>query len=530
MDTNTTWNIDTDIYNIVESVKDVQKRYIEDENETTLSLGIFGFIADTEAKKIQTATIIAGQLGNEMFPTRAKITKNILTHATYNGISDVNAVPANIPVTLCIKTSDISTYINSDNEFFIDADCPIFIGDFEFHPDYDIQIKRIKINESSYSYSAKYVTESESGNRIINRLSDIINPYISQPIILNIDGNEYVGIQITIRQYTVEEINDTMVSDSIIENKSYTFDFENQMADFRVVVTDNGVETEVIPYLYGSAIDPDNTYCWYLFTSENTVRITFDSKSYIPGLNSQIYIKAFTTLGSNGNFEYISVDGTSEGLYIDIESDKYGYRNITTYLVALADSSNGSNKKSKEELQALIPKAAIARGNITTENDLNNYFNLINTDTNKLVMRKKVDNQLNRIWYGYFMLKDEYNNIIPTNTINLKLTINDTKYLTKMSDGRYILPAGTYLKFDPDTMYAEPVNEADIPAEYSDKYYNSGYYYYATFYNLIIDLDPLYAAFYLSITNHDSYFIYDYVNEETDIQFIANRFHFQRNL
>ena len=53
MDTNnsTNWNINSDIYDIVDSVKNLQKRYIEDEDESTLSLGIFGFVADTEAKK-----------------------------------------------------------------------------------------------------------------------------------------------------------------------------------------------------------------------------------------------------------------------------------------------------------------------------------------------------------------------------------------------------------------------------------------------------------------------------------------------
>ena len=56
----TEWSINSDIYDIVDSVKKLQQRYIEDEDETTLSLGVFGFISDTEAKKIQTATILAG--------------------------------------------------------------------------------------------------------------------------------------------------------------------------------------------------------------------------------------------------------------------------------------------------------------------------------------------------------------------------------------------------------------------------------------------------------------------------------------
>jgi hypothetical protein len=526
----TDWTINSDIYNIMSSIKGLQRRYIEDEDETTLSLGVFGFIADTEAKKIQTSTILAGQLGNEMFPTRAMLSKNILAHATFNGITDINAVPAKITVTICIKVSDIDKYL-IENCFYLEAIAPIFIGKYEFHLDYDVRIKKVKVSDTTYAYSAQYITTDENDRKIINRLSDIINPYLKQPFVLNIDGEEYIGIQATIRQCTIEETNDSMVSDSIIENKSYTFEYDNQMADFRVVITDNGEETEIIPYMYGSTIDPeDENYCWYQYTSSNTVRITFDSLSYIPGLNSQIYIRAYTTLGSSGNFEYLGVDQTSEGLYVDISSKNSGYSNITTYLVAVTDSTDGSDRKSKEELKKLIPKAAMARGSITTEKDLTNYFNLINTDTNRLVMQKKADNQLNRIWYGYFLLKDDYNNIIPSNTVTLKLIINDTKFVTKSTDGRYILPACTYLKYDPVADYAIPVSEAEIPPENTGNYFDSGFYYYCTFYNIVLCTEPAYAAYYLTVTNHDSFFVYDYVNEGSDIQFIANRFHFNRNL
>ena len=49
----TEWSMNSDIYDIVDSIQDLQRRYIEDEDETTLSLGVFGFVTDTEAKKIQ---------------------------------------------------------------------------------------------------------------------------------------------------------------------------------------------------------------------------------------------------------------------------------------------------------------------------------------------------------------------------------------------------------------------------------------------------------------------------------------------
>ena len=176
----TDWNINTDIYSILESVQNVQRRYIDDEDETTLSLGPFGFLADTEAKKIQTQTIMAGQLGNEMFPSRARLTKNILAHATYNGITDINAVPAHIMVTLCIKVDDIDKWEVND-KFYLDSDCPIYIGKYEFHLDYDVVIKRALVSEAEgkkeFAYSAQYITE-EDGKPIVNRLADIINPYL----------------------------------------------------------------------------------------------------------------------------------------------------------------------------------------------------------------------------------------------------------------------------------------------------------------------------------------------------------------
>ena len=88
------WNISTDIYSIVDSVNKLKARFVEDENETTLALGIFGFIGDTEAKKIQSSIIMTGELGNEMFPARAKLNKNVLAHAIYANIEGINATPA----------------------------------------------------------------------------------------------------------------------------------------------------------------------------------------------------------------------------------------------------------------------------------------------------------------------------------------------------------------------------------------------------------------------------------------------------
>ena len=117
---NTDWRITTDIYDIVSMVDQTKARFIEDENETTLATGIFGFLGDTEAKKIQSSIVMTGELGNEMFPQRAKLDKNVVTHAIYCNVQDINAVPAHILINVAIKESDLDLYMH-DNEFVLDC-------------------------------------------------------------------------------------------------------------------------------------------------------------------------------------------------------------------------------------------------------------------------------------------------------------------------------------------------------------------------------------------------------------------------
>ena len=521
-DTADVWNISTDIYDIADSITKLKARYIENENEDTLAVGIFGFIGDVEAKKIQSSAIYAAQMGNEMFPTRAKLTKNVITHAIYNNITDINAVPATMTVNIGIKVSDLDNYM-VDGVFTFDCTCPIFISDYEFHFEYDIVLVRTLTSAGTYAYSAHYNVS------VPNRLSQTKDPYLKQPFAIKIENDDYVVFQAQIRQYTIETTSDKLISESIIENKTFTFEFENQIADFDVYATRDGIETRLTPLIYGSDYGDVENYCWYLFISDNTIRITFDSVSYTPGLNSDIRVEAYTTLGSAGNFTYKNIDDSDSGFYVDIQSDKYNYNKITCYMVAVTNSQFGTDKKSKAELQSLIPKMAHSRGSITTEQDVINYFNLINTKDNRLVVRKKMDNQFARVWYAYFLLKDSNNNVLPTNTIKIKLNINDgTMYLAE--DGRHILPAGSVIKYDGNAGIGTVIDESEVPPIYSEEYFANNMYYYMTLYNIILDEEPLYAAYYMTISNTDQFYTFIWVNELSKLQYVVNKCNFKRSL
>jgi len=538
-DLNSEWNISSDVYDIARSIGALKQRYIDNKDETTLSLGIFGFISDLLSKEIQTDTIMTGIYGNEMFPARAQLTRNVLTHAIYNSIMDINAIPAKITVNIGLKVNDFKKYaIFKDNryEFVFDHMCSLFIGDYEFHLDYDIILKQSATKENVFS--AQYDMSK------VNRISTVTQPYLNQPFVIRIGDFDYIVFQATLQQVTITEIHDKIISNSVVDNKTYTFSFPDQLVDFDVYVSDrNGNAVRVLPLLTGTiASDYDTKYCWYLFMSDNSIRISFDTKSFIPGPNSDIYIKVYTTLGKGGEFTYSKIDQYSEGFFVELKSDYLGYSNVNCYLIADSDSFDGHDRKTKEELQALIPKAAISRGSITTETDVANYFNLIDSPDNRLVMRKKIDNNIARVWYCYMLLKDELNNLIPTNDIQIRIDINADYMKPCDEHGRKVLPAGSTFILDGETFiatYCDPGTDTGdisttIPVPYSTEegheYFNGKYYYYETVHNIVFNPNPLYTAIYMTAIYQQGYYICQYVNDECQLQFVANRFNFERPL
>ena len=520
------WSVTNDIYSIVDAVDNLKKRFVEDENETTLALGIFGFLGDTEAKKIQTNVIIAGELGNEMFPQRAKLDKNIITHAMNCNVEHINAVPASITVNLMIKEEDLDNLMQN-NEFILDRYCPIYIEDYEFHLDYDVLIKRIKNtrrDDESWTYTATY-----SGMDDKNPISNLNNPYLANPFRIYYDNYFYISTQCVIHQVTIEETMDKLITDSLIENKSYVFTFENQLSDFCVYVTEKGNTRKLTPIPYGGAINPDVlNYCWYMYINDSTIRITFDTASYIPGLNADIKIVAYTTLGDGGNFKSrVAEDINEDGYFIDFESVYYKYKTMTVYIRPASNSTGGYDRKSIEELKRLIPKMAMSRGYITTETDLNNYFNLISTADNRLKLQKKVDNQLQRIWYCYMVLKDDYNNIIPTNTLPIHYTFDPRM----LGVENYVIPAGTTFVYDEDLGYAKIIDPDEIPTPFSDEYFEDNKkYYYRLLYTIIINTDPLCCSYRMNLADKMGYFIFDWMNTLTELGFLVNTYRFRRKL
>ena len=86
--------LSTDIYEISEFLDQVRENNIPDLDNTNSIVGIFGYMNEMFSQTLQNALVVVSESTNETIPTRAKFTKNIISHAMNLGITDICAKPA----------------------------------------------------------------------------------------------------------------------------------------------------------------------------------------------------------------------------------------------------------------------------------------------------------------------------------------------------------------------------------------------------------------------------------------------------
>ena len=187
-------DLTSDVYGINSYINEIKKKFTPDVSDDTLMLGIYGYMGEMFSNTIQNSIVMASEFSNESIPYKAKFEKNIIAHALGLGITDINAVPAQFDVILAFVEDDIIDWANARTadgkdlpwEFVFDKDTNIYIGDYCFHTDYDISIKKVKLEDSGklnkFAYTAKYLIDVD------NPVSNITNPYLTSPVILRVNN------------------------------------------------------------------------------------------------------------------------------------------------------------------------------------------------------------------------------------------------------------------------------------------------------------------------------------------------------
>ncbi|MDD3122018.1 MAG: hypothetical protein PHC62_00715 [Candidatus Izemoplasmatales bacterium] len=501
----------TDIYDIKETVHDLQKETIPELDENTSVVGLPGYLNSVNSLQIQNSIITSSELANEVFPSKAKFEKNIISHAIIQNVTDIQANPAKVSVMVGIAMNDLEDLFKNDI-FRFDRKSKIFINFFEFHFQYDIVLSRTLSINNKMIYSARYDMS------IDNPLSDITNPYLKAPFVQYHDDNEYLFIYCDLIQISLQEVQSKIVTSTPIENKVFEFSFDEQLAGFAIKVTENEKMTRLTPVFEGIGIDPRLTdYCFYSYMDLNNIRVTFDSASYMPSINALIEAEIWSTLGAKGNFSFLN------NIMISITSDSYGYKNIPCRVLIGSESSGGVDKKTIDELRKLIPKEALSRGSITNDTTLNNYFNMINTDENRLEIMKRVDNQFERSYFAYMVLKDQYNNIIPTNTVDLEM--DETQWQTNVNR-KYTLLPGTCLHLDRATGISRIISDQERIQELIQD--DKETFIYGLPLMIVMTDDPLYISYYSTIIDQVGYLDFKYINYTAPCQFVASAITWKR--
>ena len=531
--TNKTTTLTSDIYGINAYIDNIKKKFTPNISEETLSLGIFGYTGQIFSDLIQNSIVMASEFSNESIPTKAKFEKNIIAHALSLGINDIYAVPAQMDVLLTFVEDDIEAWAkavrksegkswNGSWEFVFDKDTPIYIGDFEFHTDYDIMIRKVPLNingeENSFAYTAKYIIDDNK-----NPISNITNPYLTSPVKMHVNNQNVIFTSCTIRQVEKTTVHKKILADNSISSKTMTFEFEGQLAAFDIDVTENGVTTHLNPIYEGLASDDDSSrHFFYSYLDSKVIRIKFDRDSYQPRINSEITINIQTTQGDDGNFTYTPDTYPA----FAVESDKYGYSNIGCELRPITgESQYGVDSKSIDDLKKFIPKESLSRGSITNLVDLENFFNMLNNEDSKMYFYKKRDNALERLYYSFLLMRDSLNNIIPTNTIDIKLlkpnadSSNGSMLIAGDNNSKYIFRKDTKLKLEGN--YAVVHDGSEIEDDKTN-------FYYTIPYNFVINASPLYGMYSLSIIDMKKFLDFDYINEACLYQYIATSIHWNR--
>lgn len=499
-------NFDPSIYNIHETINDIAKMYIPNEDENTLALGLFGYIGDIASLQIQNDIILNSELGNELWPSRAKYEKNVISHSIIQNITDINAKPAIIQAFLGIEEEKLSNLFINDL-FTLDKDYTFRLGKYDFHLEYDLILQRYTIVNQQYAYSARYDISRK------NNISNIINPYTATPYIQIDQTKRMVYIPCQLMQVTHTTEHRKIITSSSVDNKTFEFQFIDQLTDFEVAVTERGETTYLTPVFDGAPIDNSiDKYCYYTYLDSHTIRVRFDSLSYLPTLNADVDVLIKTTRGEEGNFKF------DAELPLIISSERFNYKNLYANLRTANESTGGEDRKTIEELRRLLPKEALSRGSITNTQDLRNFLNTMILDSSKLRIEimKKISNDFEkRSYYAYLLMKDEKDNIIPTNTINIEVP----KSLFDTHDNRkYVLKPGCYIVYENNVGHIYKADDPRLPALLANDTENL---IYTVPFMLVVNADPLYVSYYLAIMNYPVYLTFSFVNQNCPVQFVS---------
>lgn len=503
----------------------IAPNYFNFDDVNNYQSGIFGYVNEVMGSTTEDAFNAITVARREFYPVTAQFTQSLYNMATLQSIDIPLTTPAQCKCALIIPQQEIidnSTVSNGIYTCVIDSCLKIFADNLQFMLDYPIKI--ISKKTDHWSHTIHYDVNYE--NSLANSSS---GRYLSNKVIRE-DGVDYLVIFIdAIRQVVMEETSQVLVRDSVLATTTMDIDFNGHLANFEVFYKENGndAETQLKKVLINGAT-PSVPFVFYEFVNENKIRLTFKYNGiFVPKYNSEIIVRTYTSDGSAGNFK--SFDGD---LVCSSDSEAYPYNANMTILGKVNGSAfNGKDAPGIESLRNQIKKAYATNGTITTSTDLQMKFDEMSDSVNgvKVLFRKKRDDPFIRLFGAYALIKDEGENIIPTNTLDVEV-IKSSIVDPDENINRVMIKPGAIFTYKSDTFKAVISEKDDGKAKtILDIDPKDTDYMFTNPFLIGVNINPNVVGYYMNTVDSTHSVVYTYVNDDSPIQFITSNFKVFRN-
>lgn len=507
-------------------LKNMTPSYMDTRALSLSNVGFFGYMNAVMADTFEAHTNETSVLYNEIFPKKAQLTESILSYAAQYGLEDINATPAVMDFSIAIREDILlNSLIQEDDEayFIIDKDSEIYVEDeMQFMLDYDVKIN-VKYREGKPLYSAMYkLGERDRPETVVlNPLSEITdktNPYLRIVRMRQEDGQYYVYVFVKARQVHKTIISKLIYQDEFIDYYTFDFDYEGMLADFYVLYREpNGTRYIQLEKRIIDSAPSEKPFCWYQYRDDDTISISFSTmiRHFRPAFNSELVFVVFTTKGEKGNFTY-----SGNNVRIVPKSEIHDYRRVIMFAQDLSESTGGYDKMTFPQIKEKTSFLATTGYNIATAIDLNNYFQSVEKGSSRFLFLKKRDDILDRLFSAFVLFRDRNKNIMPTNTLNLKIK-EDQYDLYEESTKRYTLKAGTTFVYDGDK---RQVRIEKDPAKLKNERF-----VYKNPFTIVMSKVPYSVTYYLNSMDKVYQTNFKYINESALYNFIINNVRIQRD-
>lgn len=509
-------------------LENIAPNYFNLEDTNLYQMGIFGFINEVMAETTEDAFNAVNIARREFYPITAQFKKTLYKMATMQKIELPMATPATCRAALIVPEKEITDNATFDNGVYtcvLDNTMKLLAADVPFVIDFPI-IVISKKDGNGWIHTCHYDTS------VSNSLQKSSSKYIVNKV-LNQNGIRYLALFVSLRQVEVVPMDKPIMKDTTLETITLDFGFSGDLANFEVFYKENDATPDVqLKKVQKNGTNVQTPFCKYEIFDQS-IRLYFVRNAYFnPAFNSIVTMYIYTSYGSKGNFP-----GFTGSLVSQLSSERYPYNNNMT-ITGIIDGActGGADKATDEGFRQQIIDAYSTNNTITTANDLQVYFNRItkNRADNsglKVLFRKKRDDALIRLFGAYCLVKDQKQNVIPTNTLQITLKKSElTSY--QENANRVTIKTGTLFEYKPNngtTIVYDAQKVTDLTLMDDLASIPDTRFIFTNPFLIGITLNPNIIGFYSNSLNVTKTLEYTYVNDATIVQFIASSLKMDRN-